>query len=77
MRTDRVDSYGKLTLRHAGRLHHIGIGHRWANTPVLMLIADLNIRIIATPGGQLIRELTLDTNSDYQPQKQKTPPANN
>ena len=42
-----------------------------------MLIADLNIRIIATPGGQLIRQLTLDTNSDYQPHKQKTPPANN
>lgn len=77
VRTDRVDSYGKLTVRHAGRLHHIGIGHRWATTPVLMLIADLHIRIITTPGGQLIRELTLDPSTDYQPQKQKTPPANN
>lgn len=77
VRTDRVDTYGKLTLRHAGRLHHIGIGHRWANTPVLMLIADLNIRIIANPHGQLIRKLTLDTSRDYQPQNQKTPPANN
>ncbi|OBH04414.1 MULTISPECIES: IS481 family transposase [unclassified Mycobacterium] len=77
VRTDRVDSYGKLTLRHAGRLHHIGIGHRWANTAVHMLIADLNIRIIATAHGQLIRELTLDTTRDYQPQKPKTPPANN
>jgi hypothetical protein len=76
VRTDQVDSYGKITLRHAGRLHHIGIGHRWANTPVLMLIANLNIRIIATANGQLIRELTLDTNRNYQPQKPKPPPAN-
>ena len=75
VRTDHVDSYGKITLRHAGHLHHIGIGHHWANTAVLMLIADLNIRIIATANGQLIRELTLDTNRDYQPQNPKTPPA--
>jgi len=77
VRTDHVDSYGKITLRHAGHLHHIGIGHHWANTAVLMLIADLNIRIIATANGQLIRELTLDTNRDYQPQNPKTPPADN
>ena len=64
-------------MRHAGRLHHIGIGHRWANTAVRMLIADLNIPIIATTNGQLIRELTLDTSRDYHPQKPKTPPANN
>jgi transposase InsO family protein len=76
VRTDRVDTHGKLTIRHAGQLHHIGIGHRWANTPVLMLIADLNIRIIATANGQLIRQLTLDTTRNYQPQQPKTPPAN-
>jgi len=28
VRRDRVDSDGKLTLRHASRLHHIGIGRR-------------------------------------------------
>jgi transposase InsO family protein len=77
VRTDHVDRYGKITLRHAGRLHHIGIGHRWANTAVLMLIADLDIRVIATTSGQLIRQLTLNTTRNYQPQKPKTPPANN
>jgi hypothetical protein len=58
------------------RLHHIGIDHRWANTVVLMLMANLQIRVIATADGQLIRELTLDTSRDYQPQNPKTPPAN-
>lgn len=32
VRTDRIDQYGKLTLRHAGRLHHIGIGRTHART---------------------------------------------
>jgi transposase InsO family protein len=30
VRRDRVDADGKLTLRHNSRLHHIGIGRRWA-----------------------------------------------
>jgi hypothetical protein len=67
VRTDRVDRDGKLTLRHNSRLHHIGIGHDWAGTRVLMLIRELNIRIITEDTGQLIRELTLDPSRDYQP----------
>jgi transposase InsO family protein len=67
VRTDRVDTDGKLTLRHGSRLHHIGIGRHWAKTPVLMLIRELDIRIITETDGELIRELTLDPTRDYQP----------
>jgi transposase InsO family protein len=68
VRKDRVDRDGKLTLRHASRLHHIGIGHRWAGTRVLMLIRDLTIRIITEDTGELVRELILDPSRNYQPQ---------
>ena len=67
VRRDRVDSGGTITLRHASRLHHIGVGRRWAGTTVLVLARDLDLRII-TETGQLIRELTLDPTRDYQPQ---------
>jgi transposase InsO family protein len=67
VRADRVDADGKLTLRHAGRLHHIGIGRTHARTRVLMLIHDLNVRVINAATGELIRELTLDPTRDYQP----------
>jgi transposase InsO family protein len=67
VRKDRVDRDGKLTLRHNSRLHHIGIGHDRAGTRVLMLIRELNIRIITEDSGELIRELTLDPSRDYQP----------
>jgi transposase InsO family protein len=69
VRKDRVDNDGKLTLRHNSRLHHIGIGHRWKGTRVLMLIRELDIRIITEDTGELIRELTLDPTRDYQPQQ--------
>jgi transposase InsO family protein len=67
VRTDRVDQFGKLTLRHAGRLHHIGIGRTHAGTRVLLLTQDLDIRIINAATGELIRQLTLNPPSDYQP----------
>ncbi len=73
IRHDRVDQYGKLTLRRAGQLHHIGIGRAHAHTPVVLIIEDLNIRIINTQTGELLRHLTLNPTRDYQPQNKQNP----
>jgi transposase InsO family protein len=67
IRHDRIDSNGKLTLRHNSRLHHLGMGRRYAGTNVLILVHDLHVRIITT-AGKPIRELHLDPAKDYQPQ---------
>jgi hypothetical protein len=64
---DRIDSNGKLSLRHNSRLHHIGLGRRYAGTPVLVLVHDRHIRVLSTSGRRL-RDLTLDPTPDYQPQ---------
>lgn len=71
IRRDTVDTSGVVTLRHAGRLHHIGLGRTHARTPVLMLINDRHIRVTHATTGALIRELTLDPTRDYQPHKIK------
>ena len=68
IRHDRVDASGKTTVRHNGRLHHIGIGRRHAHTAILMIINDLDIRIINPTTGELLRQLTLDPTRNYQPQ---------
>lgn len=67
VRTGRTDPAGKLTLRVSGRLHHIGTGRENARTPVLMLVQDLNARIINAATCELIRELVIDPARDYQP----------
>lgn len=67
VRHDRIDTSGKITLRHHGRLHSIGIGRTHARTRVLVLVQDLNIRIINAATGELLRELTLDPTKRYQP----------
>jgi transposase InsO family protein len=68
VRRDRIDDSGVVTLRHHGRLHHIGVGRTHARTHILLLIQDLHIRVIAATTGELLRELTLDPTRDYQPQ---------
>jgi transposase InsO family protein len=67
IRRDRVDHTGVVTLRVAGRLHHIGIGRTHARTHVIMIIQDLHIRVINAATGELLRELVLDPTRDYQP----------
>lgn len=66
VRTDRIDNDGKVTLRVNGRLHHIGVGRTHARTPVMLLVHDLDVRIINTATGELLRELTIDPTRDYQ-----------
>jgi hypothetical protein len=69
LRFDRVDKSGRVTLRHRGRLHHIGIGigigNAYASWRVAMLIEGLNIEIVGLDGSPL-RRLVLDPTKDYQ-----------
>jgi hypothetical protein len=66
VRQDKVDTTGKVSLRYDSRLYKIGVGRAHKGRPVKLLIADQNIRVIDL-NGQLIRELTLDPNRNYQP----------
>src|SRR5918998_2681659 len=60
VRHDRIDKTGAVSLRRAGRMHHIGIGHAHAAKTVVLLVDDLDIRVIHDTTGELLRHLTLD-----------------
>jgi hypothetical protein len=67
VRTDKIGATGTVTLRHGGKLYHIGIGRTHAGTGILLLAQDLHVRIIAAATGELLRELILDPSRNYQP----------
>ena len=71
IRRDRIDKTGAISLRRAGRMHHISIGRAHKHTRVILLIDDLDIRVIATDTGQLLRALTLNPDVGYQPRFKK------
>ena len=77
LRRDRIDDTGKVTLRHAGRLYHIGIGRTHAGTHVIMLIQDLHIRVINAATSELLRQLTINPTRDYQPTGKPRKPTRN
>lgn len=67
VRHDQVDNSGVVTLRVHGRLHHIGIGRIHARTHVVLLVDDLHVRVVDATTGELLRQLTINPNRDYQP----------
>ena len=67
VRHDRISKTGNVTLRVAGQLRHIGIGRTHAGTHVILLIQDLDVRVVNAITGELLRELTIDPRRDYQP----------
>jgi len=66
VRRDKIDKTGVVTLRYRSRLHHVGVGRRHHGKHVLILIADLDIRVIDVD-GEMLAHLTLDPTRDYQP----------
>jgi transposase InsO family protein len=72
VRHDRVSQGGNITLRLNGRLHHIAIGRHHTGTRIIMLIADLDVRVINALTGEILRHLTLNPHRDYQPAEPPT-----
>lgn len=53
VRHDRIEKKGSVTLRHKGRLHHIGVGAAYKGWRVVLLLAGLEVRILSLDGTQL------------------------
>ncbi len=64
VRRDKV-SHGNVSLRVHGQLHHIGLGRHLHGTPIIMLIADLDVRVIDATTGKILRQLTIDPTRRY------------
>jgi transposase InsO family protein len=67
VRRDRIDKGGKVTLRYGTKLHHIGVGHAHKGKRVILLVHDLDVRVVSLD-GEMLRHLRLDPSRDYQPQ---------
>jgi transposase InsO family protein len=65
VRQDIVDQAGKVTLRLNGDLHSIGIGRLRARTRVILLVQDLDVRVVDAATGELLRELRIDLSKRY------------
>ncbi len=72
IRHDIVDPTGTVSLRRAGNMHHVMIGRVHKRTPVILIIDDLDIRVVNKTTGELLRHLKLNPEIGYQPLHPKT-----
>ena len=73
IRHDTVDQFGKLTLRHGSRLHHLGIGRTHAATPVLILVTTTIVTVISKTGHHVLSSHRIDPDRNYWRNQQKNP----
>lgn len=65
IRLDHVDDAGKISLRRAGRMHHLGIGSSQRSQPVLILIDATTVTVTHRATGEILSEHHIDPSKTY------------
>ncbi|MDP3209827.1 MAG: hypothetical protein Q8M65_11820 [Rhodoglobus sp.] len=73
IRYDTVDRHGKLTLRHGGTLHHLGIGRANGRTPALILVDHTHATVTNRHTGEILGTYSIDPDRNYWPKQTEEP----
>jgi transposase InsO family protein len=73
LRYDRLDTTGKMTLRRAGRMHHLGIGTEHASKRVLAFADDHHVTVADLVTGEVLSVHHIDPNRSYWRNQNKEP----
>jgi transposase InsO family protein len=74
LRYDRLDTNGRMTLRRAAKMHHLGIGAAHARKRVLALADDHQVTVIDLDTGELLSAHHIDPDKNYW-RNQNRPPG--
>ncbi len=73
IRYDRVDKTGRITLRHAGRLHHLLVGAAHRGKRVLALVDTTQVTVVHLDTGEILATNTINPATNYWRNTQKEP----
>jgi transposase InsO family protein len=73
LRYDRLDTKGKMSVRRAGRMHHLGIGTIHARKRVLALADEHHITVIELETGELLSTHLIEPDKTYWRNQNKKP----
>jgi transposase InsO family protein len=73
LRYDRLDGTGKMTLRRAGRMHHLGVGAKHARRRVLALADEHHITITDLATGEVLSRHLIEPEKAYWRNQDKEP----
>ena len=73
LRYDHIAVNGKMSLRHAGHMHHLGVGVEHRGKRVLALIDLNNVTIVHLDTGEVIATNTINPERNYWRNNMKEP----
>jgi transposase InsO family protein len=73
LRYDRLDTKGKMTLRRAGRMHHLAIGTTHARKRVLALADEHHTTVIELDTGEVLSTHLIQPDKTYWRNQQRAP----
>jgi transposase InsO family protein len=73
LRHDHVDAGGKVSIRHAGRMHHLGIGAAHRGKEILAIADPASITVIELRTGHVLSAHDIDPARAYWRNKQRNP----
>jgi len=65
LRYDRLDTKGRMTMRRAGRMHHLGVGIEHARKRVLAFADDHHITVADLATGEVLSRHLIKPNKTY------------
>lgn len=73
LRYDRVSADGKVSIRRAGRMHHLGLGVANARKRVLAISDDTTITVIELLTGEVLSTHNIEPGKSYWRNQQRAP----
>jgi transposase InsO family protein len=73
LRYDHVDAGGKVSIRHAGRMHHLGIGSARRGKEILAVTDTTSVTVIELRTGEVLSVHDIDPTRAYWRNKQRSP----
>jgi len=73
LRYDTTDSKGTITLRRAGRLHHLNIGAAHARKRVLAIVDEQEVTIVALDTGEILSTHLIEPERRYWRNQRRDP----
>lgn len=67
IRTDRLDPKGKVSLRRAGKMHHLGVRSENGRKRVLMLIDETTVTVTHLETGEILSQHLIEPEKHYWP----------
>lgn len=69
VRFDHVDKFGKVSLRRAGKMHHLGVGRAHTGKAITILVDEKVVQVVEDKTGEILTTHLIDGEKIYWAQK--------